>query len=98
MILISKTFEVITQESAEQGEIEDSGFEFEFEPFTFRDLVRHLRYFPHPSSSVIGPNTWVSSEPEQDYRTGDYRTEHLHFVGPANKEKYWIKALKLALK
>jgi hypothetical protein len=30
--------------------------------------------------------------------TGEYRTEHLHFVGPERKEKYWIKALKLALK
>jgi hypothetical protein len=98
MLLISKTYEVITEESAEHGEVEESGFEFEFESFSFRDLVRQLRFFPHPSSSVIGPDTWVSSEPEQDYRTGEYRTEHLHFVGPERKEKYWIKALKLALK
>lgn len=97
MLLISKTYEVITEESAEHGEVE-SGFEFEFESFSFRDLVRQLRFFPYPSSSVIGPDTWVSSEPEQDYRTSEYRTEHLHFVGPERKEKYWIKALKLALK
>ena len=66
MLLISKTYEVITHESAEHGEVEDSGFEFEFEPFSFRDLVRQLRYFPHHSSSPIGPNTWVSSEPDQN--------------------------------
>jgi hypothetical protein len=98
MLLISKTYEIITHESAEHGEAEESGFEYEFEPFTFRDLIRELRYFPLASSSEIGPHTWVSSEPEQDYRTGEYRTEHLHFVGPESKRKYWIKALKLALK
>ena len=98
MLLISKTYEVVTEESAEHGEVEESGFEFESESFSFRDLVRELRYFPHPSCSVIGPGVWVSSEPEQDYRTGEYRSEHLHFVGPERKEKYWIKALKLVLK
>ena len=98
MLLISKTYDVVTEESAEDGETAEDGFVFEFEEFSFRDLVRYLRYFPHLSSSIITSNTWVSSESEQDYMTGEYRTEHLHYVGPANKEKYWVKALRLAFK
>lgn len=80
MLLISRTYDIVTEES-------EDGFVFEFEEFSFRDLVRHLRYFPHLSSSTITPDTWVSSE-----------SEHLHYVGPANKEKYWVKALRLAFK
>ena len=96
MLLCSKTYEIITHESAENGEAEDAGFIFESEPFTFRDLVRELRSYTHFSSSVVDRYTWASTEPEQDYRTGEYRSESLHFAGPEHKAKYWLIALKYA--
>lgn len=35
MLLCSKTYETVTQDSAEDGEADDAGFMFESEPFTF---------------------------------------------------------------
>ena len=93
MLLCSKTYEIVTQDSAENGEVGFAGFISENESFSFRDLVRELRSYTHFSRSVVDRYTWASTEPEQDYRTGDYRSESLHFAGPEHKSKYWIKAL-----
>jgi len=96
MLLCSKTYEIITEETAENGEADDAGFIFQGEPFTFRELVQELRYFPHLSRTEIDRWTWVTSEAEQNYRTGEHRSESLHFAGPEHKAKYWIKALNYA--
>lgn len=93
MLLCSKTYEIVTQDSAENGEVGFAGFISENESFSFRDLVRELRSYTHFSRSVVDRWTWVTSEPEQDYRSGEHRSESLHFAGPEHKAKYWIKAL-----
>jgi hypothetical protein len=52
MILVDKTFEIVTHESAEHGEIEDAGFSSVNESMTFRELVDALkREFIHASQS-----------------------------------------------
>jgi len=43
MILISRTFDVVTPESAEDGESAESGFITESEFVTFRELVSLMR-------------------------------------------------------
>lgn len=101
MILINKTFEIVTEESAEGGEIEESGFSAENEPVSFRELVDMLKgEFIHASQSPVNRSThvWFTSEPEQDYMTGEYRSESIHFSreNPARKAKYWIKAMQCA--
>ena len=95
MLMLSKTYQVATYESAEDGDYAEEGFEFENEYFGFRELVQALDDYAELSDSSIGPHTWVASYPETDYRTGAETTYNLHFVGPETKRKYWIKALNL---
>jgi hypothetical protein len=101
MILVDKTFEVVTHESAEHGEVEDAGFSAVNEGVTFRELVEMMRReYTHPSMSPVHRSTrvWFTNEPEEDYRTGEYRSESIHFShdNPARKTKYWIKAMRCA--
>jgi hypothetical protein len=101
MILIDKTFEVVTEESAEEGEAADSGFSAVGEQYTFRELVQVLKQvYIHPSQSPANRSTrvWFTTEAEQDYMSGEYRYESIHF-SPDNhnrKAKYWIKAMQYA--
>ena len=101
MLLIDKTFEIITEESAENGEVEDAGFSAVNESVSFRELVDMIRnkYFhssQYPASRTT--HVWFTSESEQDYITGEHRSESIHFSrnNPARKAKYWIKAMQLA--
>lgn len=101
MILVDKTFEIVTHESAEHGDIEDGGFSSVNESITFRELVDALkREFIHASQSPVTRSTrvWFTTESEQDYRTGEFRNESIHFSpsNPARKAKYWIKAMQAA--
>lgn len=101
MILIDKTFEIVTEESAESGEVEDAGFSAINERVTFRELVEMMRdSYIHASQFPVIRSTrvWFTSESNQDYRTGEYRSESIHFSesNPAIKAKYWIKAMKCA--
>lgn len=100
MIYISKTFERVTYESAEHGEAEETGFVFEDQAFTFRQLVDELREYIHTSSWPMrgSRHDWVTTESDQDYRTGDYTSYSLHFshINKPQNDKYWAKALKLA--
>jgi hypothetical protein len=101
MILIDKTFEIVTYESAEEGEAEDSGFSAVNEQVTFRELVDMLRWeYIHPSSSPVQKSTydWFTSEATQDYCTGEYKSESIHFSNDnqQRKAKYWIKAMACA--
>ena len=100
MILISRTFDVVTPESAEDGESAESGFITESEAVTFRELVSLMR--DHPNPSCYPPSgeayEWLSSYPETDYRDASERTEALHFdrENPSRNAKYWRKAMVAA--
>jgi hypothetical protein len=97
MILISRTFEVITPESAEEGESAESGFLSEGEAVTFRELVSLMRDHPIPSSSPCAGSQWdwLSSHSETDYRDCSNRTESLHLDRSNHPRtlKYWRKAM-----
>jgi hypothetical protein len=71
MLLIDKTFEIVTNESAEHGEVEDAGFSAIGEKYTFRELVLILKgLYVHPSQSPANRSThvWFTSESEQTIR------------------------------
>jgi hypothetical protein len=92
-----QTFEVITDESAENGEAEETGFDFQDMPYTFRELVQTLEreyYCAEPSDSHGVPR-WVTKYGEMDFRSGDYENKSLH---PANDRarRWWPKALRAA--
>jgi len=100
MILIHKTYEVYTQESIEAGESDDAGFVFENESLTFRELVSAMQEHQNPSCYPARGEAreWLSSYPEEDFRTGDTRTESIHYSmdNPERNKKYWKKAMKVA--
>lgn len=94
-ILISKTFDVVTHESAENGEAAEFGFVYENEPFTFRELVREIEVGGFTRN---GATTWLDGYAETDYRTGEVTTEALHFsrLNPPHLEKWFWLAVKWA--
>jgi hypothetical protein len=100
MILISKTFERVTDESAANGDYEETGFVFQDEAFTFSQLVHELREYQFTSSWPCRGEArdWVTTEDDVDYQTGDYTSYSLHFSHKNNPraERYWRKALQFA--
>ena len=100
MIIISRTFEVVTPESAEEGEVADSGFLAESESVTFKELVSMMRDYPNPSAYPPSgdANEWLSSYPSQDFRDCSETTEYLHYCreNPPRRAKYWRKAMLAA--
>lgn len=101
MLLIDKTFEIVTEESAESGDISDAGFAAVNLRVSFRELVDMIRgEYIHASQYPVTRSTrvWFTSESDQDYMTGDYRSESIHFneSNPKHKAKYWVKAMQCA--
>ena len=98
MILIDKTFDEVTPESAEDGDTSDSGFIVENEPMTFRELVNELRGYPFASTARVTGSSyeWASTEPETDYRTGAEYQESIHYSynNAPRAAKYWRKAMR----
>lgn len=97
MILISKTYSIVTPESAENGDIAESGFVFERKPCTFKELVHLMWAHRNPSCwpCTGDPATWLSGEPETDYETGEETTESIHYARgqPAHNARYWRLAM-----
>ena len=100
MILISRTFEVVTPESAEEGEVADSGFLVESESVTFRELVSLMESHPNPSAYPPSGDSgeWLSSHLETNYHDASETTESLHYSreNPPRRLKYWRKAMRAA--
>lgn len=67
---------------------------------TFGELVCRMHEYSRSSCSPARGATyeWVSTEPEQDYRTGDYieRSMHYHHENPPACAKYWRIAMRAA--
>ncbi|OJB45886.1 hypothetical protein BGV57_03160 [Burkholderia ubonensis] len=93
-----RTYEVITAESAEQGDAEETGFDWQDVSYTFKELVQLLsfEYAGAEPSDYPSPNPrWITSHGERDHRDGSFRNISLH---PANDRarRWWPKALKVA--
>lgn len=99
MIIISETYQTVTDASAAIGDYSDTGFINTWKEISFRDLVKKMREFPHASSSgAVNCRTWFSSHGEIDYRTGETETRSIHFHrdNSPKMEKYWRKAAAMA--
>ena len=97
MIKLSQTFEIVTEESAENGEASESGFDFENEDNTFKETLERIESggFVNPSDSSGVPR-WLSTEAEQDMHTGEYTSKSLHPGKDARSQRYWAKACRAA--
>lgn len=99
MILINKTMEIITEESAEDGEAAEQWTEYENAEFTIREIVKDIKGLEPSQYPITNPeNVWFTSYGEMDYITGEYENYSLHYSRD-NKSaslKHWIAAIKSA--
>lgn len=96
MLLLSKTYEIITEESAENGEAEEHGFCWKDTPSEFREVVRYLEG-AEPSEYPITKleNVWFTHYGERDYISGDHEQVSYHYSrqNPSKNLKYWKAAI-----
>lgn len=85
MFLFSVTYEIVTPESAVDGDADERGFELE--GASLRDAVACVcetrtnevdGCAVEPSSSVIGDARWISVINGMEFRTGACETRSLH--------------------
>jgi len=95
-ILVTRCYEEVTPESAEDGDFSDTGVVYENEPFSFRDLVSEIR---KGGFYREGSTEWLTTSHEVTcYRTLTSRAETLHFSrdNPERALKYFNLAVKAA--
>jgi hypothetical protein len=99
---VSKTYQVVSEESAQHGDFADQGFEYQDKELTLRELVDELEYFLHTSEpqGEATQYTWVISDSEQCFRTGDYTSYGLHLTHePTKREiRIWTAVLDFLFK
>ena len=99
-IFLSQTYEIVTNESAEHGDIAESGFEWENVPHTFREVVELIQRegFSNQQCSQGVPR-WLTTDVIQDrafVEDGVHRTLSLHPGKDARSQRYWEKACRAA--
>lgn len=76
---VSKTYQVVTEESASHGDFSEGGFEFEDSSMSLREIldeVNSLGYFEvNDSTDQIG---LYGVDPDIDYQSGEETTYALH--------------------
>jgi hypothetical protein len=95
-ILIRTTFEIITPESAEDGEAAERGWiDEEGTEYGFRELVGLARLC-EASCSAPCPRAWLTvCGYDEDYRTGVVENRSYHPVSKRDA-RYFAKALRMA--
>lgn len=99
-IMLSQTYEIVTEESAADGEAAARGFDWEDAPHTFRETVELIREggFINPSCSHGTPG-WLSTEVIHDrafFEDGEHRTLSLHPGRDSRSQRYWVRACRAA--
>ena len=97
-MLFSQTYEIVTEESAQDGEAAERGYDWKNAPETFRELVERLKSDycgAEPSEYPSSNPRWITAYGEMDMEDGSCRSISLH---PANdRAKRWFpKALRAA--
>lgn len=77
------TYDIVTHESAEDGDIEEGGFicpgGWRFGPTEDADVTMSLREAVGLMGSCYDAGRWFAEhDGQQDYRTGAVETRHLH--------------------
>lgn len=96
MIILSKTYQIVDDESAQRGDAKEHGFEWQDVPHTFREVVELLTEEYTNPSCTGGTPRWVTGEDEECFDTGEHTTYSLHPADDARSQRYWKKACKAA--
>lgn len=97
MLKISMTYEIITPESAENGEAEEIGFVFENEECTAKELAQYIERegFTEPSESS-GVARWLTCYGDVDPYTGETENRSLHPGRDKQSQRVWRQVLTIA--
>jgi hypothetical protein len=82
--VVSRYYEIVTEESARDGEAAERGEVFTDSPMSLEDTVRELSdcyelsSWPVRKPEDMTGYEWASTEPTQDYHDGSYRSESVH--------------------
>ena len=97
MLKLSMTYEIITPESAENGEAEEIGFVFEGEECTAKELAHYIeRYgFTEPSESSGVPRWLTSEKYREDYRTWEVENRSIHPGRDKQSQRVWRQVLTI---
>lgn len=96
-LLLSKTYEIVTEESAASGDAAERGYRWQDRTHTLSETVDLIKQggFIHPSCSS-GVPAWLSTEATMDTQSGEWTTESLHPGKSAMSQRCWEKACKAA--
>lgn len=86
--IVSKTYKIFPEESAEAGDFSETDFVGENETWDRSDVVRELKNhgYSNPSASSLDSLVWVSTEPEVDYSDGSQTTYSLYLKDMSGNE------------
>lgn len=98
-IILTQSYEIVTEESAANGDAQERGFDFEKVAHTFRETVELIKNegFTVPSDTLPGAPRWLSTEVIQDrayFEDGEHRTLSLHPGDDPRSQRYWEKACR----
>lgn len=80
MYQVSKTYSIVTPESAEQGDYAETGFMFEPKEMSLEDVlleVKDLGYYENFQPQDLSQSLYTT-DPEMDYHTGEDTYYGLH--------------------
>jgi hypothetical protein len=102
MILIHRTFEIVTPESAEHGDAAERGFIVESVPYGFRELVQALKGGEPSAWPARGDvSEWVTfdqGETREWFEHGEREFQSIHYAreNAPRAARYWRLAFKAA--
>ena len=95
---VSRTYDVVTPESAERGDFTESGFVFEKTAMTLKQVFSELRslgYFENLQDTCNSQSLY-SADADIDYRDGSETREALHIDASPRVMRRLTRLLKTA--
>lgn len=76
--IVSETYQEVTPESAQDGDFSDTGFVFQDETYSLRELIDYIKRNGYTRQ---GLTSWLSTgESIECYQTLTYRSTNLHIT------------------
>jgi len=96
-MLITKTYQVITEESSKNGDFEDSGFCYEDLHMTVSELINEMTIWADPCCndfSYFSGYYFIESDPDIDLFSGDITLNSWH-INECNPQEWQLLVMAL---